>query len=553
MIYEPALAVGMRFESNSTGETLDQVLLEKASKYPESLPLLEFILNELYKECRMPDRMLTFKAYEKLGGLEGALAKRAEEVYEDFAYRFGKVFLTFFPAIFRALATVETGSEEMEVVVRRYEKWETLASSPERQEFLMAMIEARLLVTDRMNDESAIVRVAHEALFWCWPRLKELLEKDRDFLHVRARVTNALVRWKQEKKNSDLLLQPGLSLAEAKHLLEKRPEELETEAQDFIKASLNKAARQQRIRMAVVAGVFLLILGTVVFSFFQARITEKQRNKTLHNESLLLADKSKQATENGNRILGIKLALQALPKNIKQPDRPYVAEAENSLYKALYCSKKFQGRVILKGHKDLIRSTAYSPDGERILTISNDGTVRVWDAESGKELAVLDKQQDYNSAVFSPDGKRIVTASFNASIWDATTGKELLAFDKHQDIVYSAVFSPDGKRIITTSRDLTARVWDAENGKELVVFNKHQDYVYIAAFSPNGKRIVTASYYNARIWDAESGKELAVLDKHQDIVYTAAFSPDGKRIVTASKDYTARVWDHLIRSNKSVL
>ncbi len=99
------------------------------------------------------------------------------------------------------------------------------------------------------------------------------------------------------------------------------------------------------------------------------------------------------------------------------------------------------------------------------------------------------------SVAFSPDGARIVTASQDrtARVWDAATGKEIAVLRGHEDSVYSAAFSPDGARVVTASVDRTARVWDAATGKEIAVLRGHKDLVYSAAFSPDGARIVTAS------------------------------------------------------------
>ncbi|TRU26454.1 MAG: hypothetical protein EWV92_15680 [Microcystis aeruginosa Ma_MB_S_20031200_S102] len=200
----------------------------------------------------------------------------------------------------------------------------------------------------------------------------------------------------------------------------------------------------------------------------------------------------------------------------------------------------------LLAHQDTVRTAAFSPDGKRIVTASNDKTARVWSAETGREIATLNGHQNtFITAAFSPDGKRIVTASSDNTgrVWDAETGREIASLNGHQSYVRTAAFSPDGKRIVTASLDKTGRVWSAETGREIASLNGHQGTVNTAAFSPDGKRIVTASWDNTgRVWDAETGREIARLNGHQDRVWTAAFSPDGKRIVTASSDKTARVW-----------
>jgi WD40 repeat protein len=115
----------------------------------------------------------------------------------------------------------------------------------------------------------------------------------------------------------------------------------------------------------------------------------------------------------------------------------------------------------------------------------------------GHEGAVL-------GAAFSPDGRRIVTASQDktARIWDADTAREIAVLRGHEGTVYSAAFDPGGSRIVTASQDRTARIWDADTAREIAVLRGHEGFVISAAFSPDGRRIVTASYdKTARIWN----------------------------------------------------
>jgi len=151
-----------------------------------------------------------------------------------------------------------------------------------------------------------------------------------------------------------------------------------------------------------------------------------------------------------------------------------------------------------------------------------------------------------NSAQFSPDGQRVVTASedHTARLWDTATGKLVGEPMKHEDVVNSAEFSPGGQRVLTASRDKTARLWNAVSGKLVGAPMKHEGVVNSAQFSPDGQRVVTASSdKTARLWDAASGKPIGEPMKHEYAVYSAQFSPDGQRVVTASKDKTARLWD----------
>jgi len=206
-------------------------------------------------------------------------------------------------------------------------------------------------------------------------------------------------------------------------------------------------------------------------------------------------------------------------------------------------------------HPTQVVYAAFSPDGSRIVTSCRDrrggfstgaiGGLQVWDAVTGKPItALLYSRELIREATFSADGRWIVASSENMGVrlLDATTGLPVLPPLKTQP--WRAALSRDGRRIVTACRDQTARVWDARTGKPVTPPLTHHGEVLYAEFSPDGRYVVTASQdQTARLWDAVSGRPISPPLRHGAVVDKAVFSPDGRRVVTASRDHLARVWD----------
>ena len=306
--------------------------------------------------------------------------------------------------------------------------------------------------------------------------------------------------------------------------------------------------KKRRIIWGTIAA-FMVIVSMIISGYFywaNNEIKEKQ-NKLLISQSKYLASEAQKEYDKGNITKALRMALYALPKDLKNMDRPYVPEAEIMLRECDKPQKEGIYSLSILQHVNLVNSAQFSPDGKYIVTAFDDNTARVWDAKTGEPVTEPLKHEDsVNSAQFSPDGKYIVTASYDytARVWDAKTGEPVTESLRHEGPVYSAQFSPDGKYIVTASSDNTARVWDAKTGEPVTEPLKHEDYVKSAQFRPDGKYIVTASWDNtARVWNARTGEPVTEPLMHENWVNSAQFSPDGKYIVTASWDSTARVWN----------
>lgn len=203
---------------------------------------------------------------------------------------------------------------------------------------------------------------------------------------------------------------------------------------------------------------------------------------------------------------------------------------------------------IYRRHTGSVRSVAWSPDGTRIASGSDDKTVQVWNAANGGySFAYSSHASTVLTVAWSPDGRRIASADRDGTIqvWDASTGATILTYRGHTDAVLAVAWSPSGQYIASGSADVTVQVWDAANSHHTYTYQGNTSYVYAVAWSRDGRRIASAgdSSGTVQVWDASTGKTFVTYSGHSDAVTALAWSPDGKHIASGSYDKTVQVWD----------
>lgn len=255
-IEKPAAKVGLDFQADLVDDILRDIKAQ-----PGSLPLLEFALTELFE--RRDGRLLTHKAYADIGGIQGAISKRANEKYDALGDQ-KEAAMRALTRLVRVASAADEGSDTRQRV--RFSDFDAAS-----QAVVRSFTDARLLVTNRQTilDEQTnkatnveVVEVAHEALIRGWQPLRERLDKDREFLLWRQRLAFWLNEWLRAKKDDANLLPPGLPLEEARRWGAERRRDLSDAEREFIDQSTRRKTKTVWLkRAAVMLGVVVLLAG----------------------------------------------------------------------------------------------------------------------------------------------------------------------------------------------------------------------------------------------------------------------------------------------------
>jgi WD40 repeat protein/class 3 adenylate cyclase len=574
-------------------------MLADVAEEPGALPLMEYALTELFE--RRDGRVLSLDAYREIGGVSGALGRRAEELFAELDDD-GKEAAH---QLFLRLVALGEGTEDTRRRVFRSE----VSSLDVNQQAMAAVIDpfgaSRQLSFDRdAKTGHPTIELAHEAMLTAWSRLHRWIDDAREDLRLERRLSAAAGDWIEAGKDPSFLL-AGARLDQIETWRAASTLALTPDEREFLDASLaererhradeearaarerdleRRSVRRLRAVVAVLAVAALVAGGLTVFALGQSSRAEQEEQRA---EARELAAASV-ANLDADPELSILLALEAIQRT-RSADGSVLPEAEAALHRAVIASRivntvpdlggaldwspegvfvtegpEDSGMIDIRdattgepalpafrGHDVDVNDVQFSPDGSMLATGGDDGALRFWDPENGSLLFEVAGEGGVFGPSFDGDGS-LVAASWveegRIRIVDATTGDVVRTIRPGapgaEFVPFDTSLSPDGRRVVVSNLGGTnPAVFDVASGDRVFDLVGHTYGVQWVAWSLDGRRIATAGDdASARVWDAETGRLEAELLGHAAGVITVDWALDSRRLVTAAFDGTAKVW-----------
>jgi WD40 repeat protein/serine/threonine protein kinase len=550
----PAERVGGHFEAGLVATIINEI-----GEQPGTLPLLQYALTELFE--RREGVTLTLEAYKTIGGVTGALARRADDLYlsltaqEQAAVR----------QMFLRLVTLGEGTEDTR---RRTLQSELLAIANDAgmiEDLILSFGQYRLLTLDSDPiTRGPTVEVAHEALIRQWERLHSWLNESRDEIKLQRQLAYLASEWREGKHEASFLLR-GARLETFEAWVRTTPLALTAPEHKFVEVSLRqrdqeqaaeteRATREAQLETRsrsflqwLVVVLVLAVFGAFVLTVFALNERQQAQAERDAAQELALVNGAQAAFASNDLDTARALSMAA-----STTDNPS-ALSQISLAQAAYAPGTVRVFTDEEYHRQW-RSIALSPDEGFILTSSFvDNFPVVWDRVTGDVVRVFppvhkDIIEDIH---FRPlptaENPEILTASRDGTLilWDFEQAVPIRTFTGHQDAVSTGKFNADGRQMVSASSDRTLILWDVDSGDILQTFTGHDDEVLSGEFSPDGRTILSASTDGSVIqWDIDSGEVLSRFEIAIVPSGGAVFSPDGRMFLAASlQDFTMSLWD----------
>src|SRR5271165_302182 len=574
LIEEPARLAGLVFERRED-RSLADLILRDATAHAELLPLLEYVLRKLF-DHRTDLGLLTWDAYERLGGVEGALAKRAEEVFNGLPGEAQEALGN----VLKALVTIGPDGQEGtgDQIVRQRVPLANLTNKAGALTLVQAFVAERLLTTtDDPVAGRGVVTLAHESLMRVWPRALAWAAQNRDFLRTRARLRIALKAWEDETARTDgkgrpdeLLLPEGKPLEDARDISRSYSEDLTAEEHHFVRVSieyhhkrrdlelsLERKRREQAERLraeadrrriiarrfakvALVSAVAAILTGA--FAWYQKQEAE---NRERDAKAMLFLNRADQVSNSTTDDTALALTRAA---DLEQPS----FQTRSALIDRLVRASPYFKTVVAPGGGGVM-ALAWSGDSGGLAIGLRSGSVCV--LEEGHTLATIVGPQANGKEppgvldlCFAED-RRSVAALFESGEYQIcsldTVSRPRTKIVEEPFLVRGAI-SPNGKRIAYAQTDPMLRmIKEAGDGKVIAGNPTNLD----TKGDPNCFRFSSDST-RLMLGFSDGGATLNEGDKIIDFrkadgraVLAAAWRPRGSELALSLGGRGLEIWD----------
>lgn len=576
-IVRPAELAGLTLEPGLVPLLLRDVGLrdDPPDRTPSgALPLLSHALMATWRQRE--GATLTVAGYERTGGIQGAIARTAEEV-------FARLYPAEQNTLRRVLVRLVHVAEGTGATRRRMSRtalMEQLVDAGPAAAALDTFVRARLITMD-----SDTVEITHEALLHAWPRLRGWIRADRAGLLIHQQLAHAAVEWEREGRDPSALYR-GTRLDTARSWADELDgrSRLGPREAAFLRASQaaqdareRQAGHQLRLRQRMLATlVVLLVLAVGAGGLaYQQRAGALGQERVARSRALALQSAAQAAGQPEASMLLAGEAYRTAPTSeargalLSTQSQPFIARlgghggpvnavafapgngslatasSDGTVTLRRVADRRTTATLVMPGR---VRAVAFSPDGRTLAATSTDGPARLWDTAGHGTTAVLPEATAGARAVaFAPDGRTMAIAGADGTIrlWEASGGHRALAsLDGHTGPVNALAYAADGRTLVSAGADRTVRLWDPAGARPPAVLTGHTDEVLGAAFAPDGRTVATGGVdRTVRLWDVAGRRTTATLTGHSDDINAVAYTPDGTTVVSAGGDGETRLWD----------
>jgi WD40 repeat protein len=572
----PALKQALYFEPDN----LVGMLIDEVGQMPGALPLLSFTLSELYVKLHerwtnnpeSTDRALRIEDYEDLGGVAGALTRRATAEYES--QELDDLERATMRRVMLRMVTIEGSGVARRQVPESELVYPTAEENQRREKVINQLVSVRLLVKGQDTGRT-YVEPAHDFLLR-WNKFQEWIEEEQEDLALQQRLTPAANDWKNSR--GMLWTEEVGRLAKLEKILDSEKNwlnELETE---FVRQSIRE--RQDRIKKLEE----------------DLRISEQRRTKAELREKATRVENISSAQP----LDGMTLAIQAVGQNLDELPQEILGTVQSSLLASLQISKE-TNILQVRASQDYAHSVAISHNGEYIVSGTGSGKVRLWDkygnpinlpfaghtpvnseprsekvlvAISGsgeyivsgsgdKQVCIWNKKGNFakffevsqrvTGITISNDGRYIAVSSYDKKISVLDNSGNLLKDWIVKSGVTSISISSNGNYIVSGGQDGAVVLWN-NNGELIYTFTNQQNEITSVAISTNSEYIISGDRNGTVVLWSRNGELIhCFTDQKQSESTSVAMSSDGRYIVAAKgNSYEVYLWDKKNNFNEKV-